>query len=187
MNSEYWCSEGHFNEDQYFYFKELVNKYNPKYILEIGFCTGRSAFSLLNNSTSIIKFISIDIDFDFMKPDGRIMRDKFTNHYKNFKSIECASQKILNDNFMNNEYSNGIDWVTVDGDHSYNGCLTDLENKYVNNNGIIIVDDYKSGLPNGCSIPSVTKACDDFYILHPELKKTEWYCEGKGFCIFEKQ
>ena len=55
----------------------------------------------------------------------------------------------------------------------------------MNKNGIIIIDDYKSGPPNGCSIPEVTKACDDFYKIHPELEKIEWNNKGKGFCVFK--
>ena len=58
MNTEYWCKRGHFNEDQYNYVRELVKKENPKYCLETGFCTGRSALSVLYENENIEKFVN---------------------------------------------------------------------------------------------------------------------------------
>ena len=56
---------------------------------------------------------------------------------------------------------------------------------YMNKNGIIIVDDYKSGEPNGFHIPCVTRACDDIAVEYKDtLVKSEWNKLGKGFCIF---
>lgn len=186
--SELWCKKGHFNKDQADFFMELSKTYKPKYILETGFCTGRSAYSLLKNGENIIKFISIDISFDYIKPEGRIMKDKLSAQFPMFKPIEGSSHTILNERFFMNEFPNGIDWFTVDGDHTYKGCLNDLNtvHKYINPNGIIIIDDYKSGPPNGCNLIDVTNACNDFHSKHPEFEKTEWNCEGKGFCIFKK-
>lgn len=188
-NSNYWCEEGHFNKDQADFIIELIKQNNPNYIIEIGFCTGRSSFSVLFNNTNIKKFISIDIDLDYMKPHGRIMAEKLKNQFNVFNIIESSSHNILTDSFIINEFPNGIDFAIVDGDHSYDGCLNDLNNiyKYINKNGIIIVDDYKSGLPNGCYIKSVIDACDDFHKKHQYFIKTEWYCNGKGFCIFKNK
>ena len=184
---DFWCNRGHFNLDQAEYFKELVNKYQPQYVLETGFCTGRSASSVLVNTTNLKKMISIDINFDYIKPEGRIYQKLLLDNFKNFYTVEKASKYVLNDLFLKQQFPNGIDWATIDGDHSYNGCLFDLISIYehMNKNGIIIIDDYKSGPPNGCSIPEVTKACDDFYKIHPELEKIEWNNKGKGFCVFK--
>jgi predicted O-methyltransferase YrrM len=181
-----WCKRGYFNEDQRDYFIELLKKINPNCVLETGFCTGRSTYTVLNNSENIEKMISIDINFDYMKPEGRQMRELLTTNYKQLQTIEGSSQKSLTSDFINNQFPDGIDWFTVDGDHSYSGCLFDLETvlPYMNKGGIIIIDDYKSGPPNGCNIPDVTRACDDFSHKHPDLIKNEWNCEGKGFCIF---
>jgi hypothetical protein len=55
---------------------------------------------------------------------------------------------------------------------------------HINKGGIIIVDDYKSGHPNGCSIPAVTKACDEFTKRHPNIRRNVWNNKGKGFCVF---
>ena len=183
---KYWCDVGHFNLDQANYFIELLNVHNPNYVLETGFCTGRSAVSLLCNSNNIKKMISIDINFNYRKPQGNQYRKLLIDNFNNFYTIEGDSKKIINDNFLKTEFPNGIDWFTVDGDHSYYGCLTDIElvYKHMNKGGIIIIDDYKSGPPNGCSIPDVTNACDDFHKKHPDIKKITWNKDGKGFCVF---
>ena len=183
----FWCDKGHFNLDQAVFIKELVDKYNPEYVLETGFCTGRSTSTILINAETLKKMISIDIDFDYIKPEGRIYKKILQDNFSNFFTIENSSASVLNDTFFKTEFPDGIDWFTVDGDHSYEGCLFDLNAaiKHMNKNGIIIIDDYKSGPPNGCSIPDVTKACDDFYKEHQYLEKQEWNCEGKGFCIFK--
>ena len=186
--NEMWCKKGHFNEDQANLFRELVNKYEPEYAIETGFCTGRSSSALLTNANKLKKMISIDINFDYIKPEGRIYKNLLEDNFENFSTIENSSRYILNDDFFKKEFPYGIDWATIDGDHSYNGCLFDLTSvvNHINKNGIIIVDDYKSGPPNGCSIPAVTKACDDFYKENKFLQKIEWNCKGKGFCIFRK-
>ena len=187
MNN-FWCEKGHFNLDQANFFKEMVEKYNPEYILETGFCTGRSTSVVLTNTNKLKKMISVDINFDYIKPEGRKYQKILENNFSNFSTIETSSRELLNEHFLKEEFPYGIDWFTVDGDHSYGGCLFDLTSvvNHINKNGIMIVDDYKSGPPNGCSIPEVTKACDDFYKKNQYLEKTEWNCRGKGFCIFKK-
>ena len=184
--NKFWCEKGHFNLDQANFIAELVNKYNPEYILETGFCTGRSTSAVLTNANTLKKMISIDIQFDRCEGQGIKYRKLLEDNFSNFTTIENSSHNVLNDTFFEKEFPNGIDWFTVDGDHSYRGCLQDLTNtiNHMNKNSIIIIDDYKSGPPNGCIIDEVTKACDDFYEKHQYLEKKEWNCKGKGFCIF---
>lgn len=186
--NEFWCKKGHFNQDQVNLFKNLLDEYKPEYVLETGFCTGRSASTVLINTKNLKKMISIDINFDSIKPEGRKYKNLLENNFANFSAIENSSQNILNDKFFKKEFPFGVDWFTVDGDHSYHGCLFDLRAavNYINKNGIIIIDDYESGPPNGCSIPEVTRACDDFYKENQYLEKTKWNFKGKGFCIFKK-
>ena len=51
--------------------------------------------------------------------------------------------------------------------------------------GLILIDDYESGPPEGCNIPEVTNACDDFYEVKKEnLSREKWNKDGKGFCLF---
>lgn len=177
----FWPESGHFNLNQYYYVKSLVEGRKIEYTLETGFHTGRSALSILNNCPDLKTMISIDISF--FKERRKLLEEKFAN----FRGIESDSKLTLTDDFFRTNYPEGIDYCLVDGDHSYNGCLSDLELvlPHMKSGGLIVVDDYESGPPDGCSIPEVTSACDYFYKQNSEsLSREKWYKEGKGFCIF---
>ena len=58
-----------------------------------------------------------------------------------------------------------------------------LEEKFKNFTGI--ESDYESGPPDGCPIPEVTSACDNFYRENADkLSREKWHKSGKGFCVF---
>jgi predicted O-methyltransferase YrrM len=187
-DTDLWCIRGHFNKNQADKLEELINEINPKFVLETGFCTGRSASCVLYYG-KIEKMNSIDINLNYINPEGRIFKEKLEARYPSYKVIEGSSHKILNENFFRIEYPNGIDWATIDGDHSYEGALQDLYNisQYINQGGIIIIDDYYSGKPDGCHIPEVNKACDEFYEKNKaKFTKEQWNKSGKGFMILRK-
>lgn len=60
-----------------------------------------------------------------------------------------------------------LDWIYVDGDHSYEGCLADLENALtvLKPGGILMGDDY-GWVGAKWSKPGVTKAVDEFTTKH---------------------
>ena len=127
-------------------------------MLETGFCTGRSAISVLSNADDLLKMISIDINFGITYP-GRKYRELLTTKFSKFSTIEKSSHDVLNKNFLDTEFPNGVDWFTVDGDHSYIGCLNDLESvhNHINKGGIVIIDDYKSGPPTAAQYLKLQK------------------------------
>lgn len=50
--------------------------------------------------------------------------------------------------------------------------------------GIMMVDDYRSGPPNGTRIDSVTRSVDDFLAKNQGgFVGERWHKLGKGFCI----
>ena len=63
------------------------------------------------------------------------------HQFKQFKHVEIYRQ--TSEQFFN-ELTEQLDWVYVDGDHSYEGCLNDLRWSYkaVKSGGIILGDDY---------------------------------------------
>jgi len=133
--------------------------------------------------------ISVDRDLDYRPPHGRAMAAFLTNRYESFRVIEASSRKIFSPQFFAAEYPNGLDWVTVDGDHTYRGCLFDLEAvcSFVNTNGVIIVDDYSSGPPNGVKFDSVTRSVKTFLNKYQhEFTHDRWSNSGKGMCIIRK-
>jgi len=186
-NNKLWCEEGHMNIDQANFIQKLSKEQKPKYCLETGFCTGRSSLSvILGNEDNIEKFITIDINFDYWPPSRKSLGE-FESKYSFYRGIENNSAEVLTKEFFESEYPNGIDWFTVDGDHSYAGCKNDLGTAlpHMNKNSIMIIDDYESNTPNGCPIPEVTNACDDFYKENSDkLSREKWNKLGKGFCVF---
>tara|TARA_Y100001937_G_scaffold46232_1_gene64943 strand:+ start:308 stop:883 length:576 start_codon:yes stop_codon:yes gene_type:complete len=186
----FWPENGHLNLDQYYFIVSLLEKIEIKYVLETGFCTGRSALAVLNNCSNLKKMISIDINFDYAEWGGRKMVQTLRENFHAFDAIESNSQKELTTKFFDENYSDGIDYAFVDGNHTYSGCLFDINKivPHVVSGGLILIDDYKSGPPNGASIPDVTQACDDFYKDNMNIvDKEEWNKDGKGFCIFTKK
>ena len=180
----YWWPKGHFNLDQRDYFIEILGKLNPKSVLEIGFASGRSCITALV-ATQPRRMVSLDIDLDYIgaRKHAQLLEDDFPN----LKIIEGDSGKILNKQFFNNYFADGVDFAFVDGGHSYKDTKTDCENVYphLNQGGMMVVDDYKSGPPNGCELPSVTIAVNHF-ARENNLSFEIWNVKGKGFAIFTK-
>lgn len=75
-----------------------------------------------------------------------------------FKNNSKVIVKRMSTNQFFEELDEKLDWVYVDADHYYEGCLMDLNNSYKNlkDNGIIFGDDY------GGKKPGVKQAVDEF-------------------------
>jgi len=187
FNSNLWCQRGHLNSDQAIFISNLCKIVQPKYVLETGFATGRSAAVVLSSCT-LKNFISLDKDLDYINPFGRKMAAILMGKFQNYQVIEGDSNKLLNPEFYKKNYPLGLDWFTIDGDHSYQGCFHDLESAFIflNPQGIMIVDDYKSKPPNGVRCRSVNMAVRDFCHCYQEIHKLEWHKNGKGLAILSK-
>ena len=182
---KYWWHDGHFNENQRDLFIEILYRVKPKNILEIGFASGRSCCTALI-AANPEKMISVDINLDYM--GARENANLLMSDFKNLEIIEGDSKQILNKDFLEKEFPGGLDFVFVDGGHSYEDAFKDMANTYgfINSGGVMIVDDFKSGPPDGCSILDVDKAVED-YSKEFNAEYQVWYNSGKGFAIFEKK
>lgn len=90
--------------------------------------------------------------------------DDFQKYYDNvyqsvidrFKDKSVTIHRMTSNQFFDS-FSEHCDWIYVDGDHSYEGCLNDLLRSYnlLKNNGIIFGDDYTNK-------PGVRQAVDEF-------------------------
>lgn len=107
----------------------------------------------------------------YSKVTGEFTEAGFTRFYDNvYKSVverfkgdpRVTVCRMTSDQWFedNNET---LDWIYVDGDHSYEGCLRDLNNSLskVKKGGMILGDDY--GWPGSkWNKPGVTQAVNEF-------------------------
>ncbi len=185
-----WCRHGHLNHDQADKYAELCEQLKPRNVLETGFCTGRSAACVLHSSQDLQKMISIDINLDYKAPHGRRMVTLLRELFPIWAVIENSSRVILTPEFFQREFPQGIDLATIDGDHTYDGCMFDLETvaPQLTQHGVMVVDDYRSGPPNGFRIKSVTKSVDDFLRNYKgDFVGERWHKKGKGFCVIRRR
>ena len=96
--------------------------------------------------------------------------------YKTVKSTVGTDPRVtihrMNSDDWFNSFDKKLDWIYVDGDHSYEGCLRDLNNalKVVKVGGLILGDDYKwPGTVYGKA--GVTQAVNEFCQSNGLLKE----------------
>ena len=177
--SRYWYEKGHMNADQRDYFIESLQILKPRFCLEIGFASGRSAVTTLVAANPEL-LVSVDLSLDYIQ-GARAYAEVLQKDFHNLKILEGSSTQVMNENFFQSYFPKGIDFAFIDGDHTYTGCMADLMTVFphLSKNGIIIVDDYRSGPPNGVPFPEVTGAVDDF-VLQNKLSLRYWQKDGKG-------
>jgi len=185
---EWWCENGHLNEDQRDFLKQRLEEIRPKNTLETGTSTGRGSATILCFG-SPEKHVSVDLSLDGAEGchHNRSFVNKMIEYFDNFKHFEGDSRVVLSEDFFDNEFPDGIDFFFVDGGHTYDVAYSDMKAGWpnINKGGMMIVDDYRSGPPNGAALPSVTSAVDDF-ARDNNLQFEPWNKDGKGFAIFSK-
>ena len=175
---ENWVDR-HFDKQQRDVFVKALYGKNIKYCLETGFCTGSSSSTVLA-TTKPEKMISVGLAANNMEVAANL-----TNKY-NFKLVVGDSTQILNKEFMDEEFPNGIDFYHVDGGHEGLIPLLDLQAclDYLNEEFLIIVDDYQSKI---CPLPDVNTAVNDF------IEQTKFKMEfvstesGKGMAFITRE
>jgi len=107
---------------------KLVRKYNPQYIFETGFGSGRTAAVMIRSCRTlpILKYVNCDKNYNLYTPVSCHFRKHCQDMCPFFKTFENRSSELLRNGFLKNEFPEGIDWFTVDGDPNYSGCLCEL-------------------------------------------------------------
>jgi predicted O-methyltransferase YrrM len=181
-----WHRRGHLNEDQRDFLFNYVSNLRPKRCLEIGFAGGRSCITTYF-ACFPERMVSIDINLDYKR--GREHSKLILAECPNLSLLELDSRTIDFRGLRRDYFGDvAIDFGFIDADHSYEGCLSDLENVYsISTVGsILMVDDYKSGKPNGHHFADVNRAVDDFVDKYKgKIVKSEWSKDGKGIAILE--
>ncbi len=146
----------------------LARKYKPKTYLEIGVRKGYSMACVVSGNP-ICHIIGADL---WVKDYGQeangspgSVRDlmEFLGHAAPLEFLNGKSQTTVPDfHVQNPEFK--FDLILVDGDHSYQGTLADLQNSLdvLARDGFIVVDDLHD--------KEVKRAVDDFLGSHPGLE-----------------
>jgi cephalosporin hydroxylase len=161
--------EGWFDEDtDWPMYASMVDKYpSGSHFVEIGSWQGRSACCMaveIINSDKDIKFDCVDTwrGSEEHQSDPRVVHDKLYSIFlentkpvshmiKDTRMPSCDASKLYEDN--------SLDFVFVDGDHTYEGVWSDLENWFpkLKVGGSIVGHDYGNG-----NFPGLKRAADEF-------------------------
>ena len=130
-------------DDYYNYYYSYGRYFAAKNILEIGVRYGYSLISLVKGAQDAKTFIAaIGIDNQsYENGSERIAFGNIKSVTDKFKLINADSQKITDIKTLVGDMR--FDLIHVDGDHSYKGCLQDLNitKEILTDNGIIVIDD----------------------------------------------
>jgi predicted O-methyltransferase YrrM len=160
-------------EDYYELYYAISKFYQPESILEIGVRYGYSLYSLVKGSDKVNFVLGYDIDeYD----EGSLAVAE-----KNLKEFLSDDIEII----MQNENTQGIqeldgfvDMIHIDGDHSYDGKLHDLEITKQKCK-VLIIDDYEH-------IREVKMATDDFIRKNKSIIKNHYLLKSfRGTYIIE--
>jgi 23S rRNA U2552 (ribose-2'-O)-methylase RlmE/FtsJ len=174
--------EGHLSETQAEYIIEKLKDFKTDNVLEIGFAGGRHTYTILE-SFNPKNMVSVDINFDYL--NGRHKIEDIKKEFDTCTFVEQNSATCLNEAFFTEHFPDGVDYVLVDGGHSYFDAMNDMKNSFpfVNEGGIMIVDDYESKV---CPLVEVDRAVRDFSKETGNTFETVSLEDGKGVAVFYK-
>ena len=161
--------------------KLFVEHFGDKEIVgaEIGVCLAASTELFMKNVPNIKKYYAIDnyptyIDWngaDFNEERQSLMKQYAADVLKPYKEkIEFVYED--SSDFANSLENESLDFIFIDGDHSYEGFSKDLNNYFskVKKGGIVSGDDI--------TLTSIDKGLNDFFAENkPEIKTNNkmWY------------
>ena len=136
-------------ENYYHYYYDLVREKNIQTVLEIGVRAGYSMYAM---ASANLKLDYTGIDLNHGTHGGIVGA---INHAKGLaKDFPEANISITEGNSEHYKVEKFYDLIHIDGDHSYRGCMADLE-KFTLHGKYIFIDDYDY-------IGQVKKAVDEF-------------------------
>ena len=146
---------------------KVANRHKPETIFEIGVRAGYSAYTLITGSGVAREYTGWDVD-DRERYGGPWMwwAQKLLDGLRETYGLDY--DMWLADSQEADNLPGTFDLIHVDGDHTYEGCLHDMEICWpaVNPGGVMVVDD-------ATYLPGPRKACED------------WACDGMAEMYLE--
>lgn len=173
--SMFWPEQ---NESEILGLMQMLSEKPPRYVCEIGAARGGNLFLFAQSAAPDALLVSVDIDFAFARPSAL---QKLGRARQRIRCIEADSQlESTRDQVRSLLSGNPLDFLFIDGDHSYDGVKRDFElyAPLVRPGGIIalhdIVADYKTrhGRDTGTytgGVPIYWRELKDGFPDHREL------------------
>lgn len=177
------------NEDEIYQLLSLVESVSPKSVLEIGTARGGTLFMLSQVLDPNANIISIDIPKDRYSGGYPIWKipiyKSFKRKNQKIKLIRKNSHAVSTADIVQN-YLDGhkIDFLFIDGDHSYDGVKKDFEmyHPLVRSGGLIAFHDIVPGPTEKVGgVPEFWKEIKDSY-EHKEFVN-DWNQERYGIGV----
>jgi len=154
--------------EQVIQMSNLVREYKPQNILETGFGSGRTTATVIQSCRElpIQKYVNCDKNYSLYCPVSNDFRKIFHDFFPYFKSYEMRSSDLFRSKILRNEFHDGIDWFTVDGDPTYEGSLCELISvlPIMKKNGIIYIVKDRNSRHN----KNIADSTDLFYQLNTD-------------------
>ena len=173
LNSNISINEGLFLFD-------LIKKYKPKKLMEIGLACGTSAAFMLLAMDKKSKLISVDPFQKFQWDSfGLLVVDEIIKENKllksNHKWMPYYSHAFFN--IKNNKF----DFCFIDGDHSYEGTMIDLVgcHNLLEKNGLLVIDDVLHGPVKKALCDFLNKNTNMYKKINNDLKTMSGYIKVK--------
>ncbi|WP_353718636.1 class I SAM-dependent methyltransferase [Dyadobacter sp. 676] len=164
----YECGFGHTTEFELKVISNLVKKWNPRRIFEIGTFQGRTTLNMALNSGSDTEIVTLDLPAGELAStkmdieDGEVRYVKKEVSGERFIGHPAASKirQVFGDSasFSFDEYKDSVDVAFIDGSHAYEYVLNDSEKVFpiMRKGGLIIWHDYTNW-------PGVWTALNELY------------------------
>ena len=150
----YECGFGHTTEFELKVISNLVKKWDPRRIFEIGTFQGRTTLNMAMNSNEDTEIITLDLPAnqlsstqmeieaeEVMYVDKQVSGERFINH-----PLKRKIKQVFGDSatFDFSPYKNSVDFAFIDGSHAYDYVLNDSEKvlSIMRPGGIILWHDY---------------------------------------------
>jgi predicted O-methyltransferase YrrM len=150
---------------------KVLAKRKPRFLLEIGTARGGTLFLFTRVSSSDALIISVDLPgglFGGGYPEWRkLFYESFAIHKQKMHLIRADSHALSTLNMVENILEGRkLDFLFIDGDHTYKGVKTDFEiySKLVGKGGIIAFHDVCPHPPQtGCEVNLFWREIKDKY------------------------